>query len=248
MAIESPDTGFPGNVTALTTNRNGGVSTGIWRTFNLATHVADDPVAVAGNRYILEAALPPTAKITWLHQVHGTRVIDADEGAGAPADASVCRRPGVACAILAADCLPVLLCTRAGDVVAAAHAGWRGLAAGVLEATVAAMRTPPGGLMAWLGPCIGPSAFEVGPEVREAFCTRAPRPAAAGVEACFRPAPRRGRFLADLQGLARQRLAALGLRYIVADERCTATAPQRFFSYRRDGDTGRMASLILINP
>lgn len=248
MAVECPDTGFPRNITALTTTRDGGVSGDAWRSFNLATHVGDLDGAVDGNRHILQATLPPGAHVSWLRQVHGTTVVDAATGDGARADASVCHLPGRACAIMTADCLPVLLCDHGGSVVAAAHAGWRGLASGVLESTVAAMRVATSQIMAWLGPCIGPAAFEVGPEVREAFRAGIPAGQAAAVEACFRPSARPGHFLADLQSLARLRLAALGVAHIAADRRCTASLPSTFFSYRRDGTTGRMASLILINP
>ncbi|MEQ8516418.1 MAG: peptidoglycan editing factor PgeF [Chromatocurvus sp.] len=247
MAVEWPDTGFPRNITALTTTRDGGISLAAWRSFNLASHVGDLTGAVAGNRRILQATLPPGARIAWLRQVHGTTVVDAAAGDGARADASVCHRPGVACAVLTADCLPVLLCDRDGSVVAAAHAGWRGLASGVLESTVAAMRRTPSQVTAWLGPCIGSTAFEVGPEVRDAFCAGVAAGHVAAVQACFKPSTRAGHFLADLQALARQRLAALGVVHITADSRCTVSSAETFFSYRRDGETGRMVSLILVN-
>lgn len=248
MAVECPDTGFPRNITALTTTRDGGVSRDAWRSFNLAAHVGDLVGAVDGNRHVLRATLPPGALVSWLTQVHGTSVVDAATGDGARADASVCHLPGRACAVLTADCLPVLLCDRGGSVVAAAHAGWRGLASGVLESTVTAMRVATSEVMAWLGPCIGPAAFEVGPEVREAFRARSAAGQMASVEACFRPSERAGHFLTDLQSLARLRLAGLGVAHIAVDSRCTASSPDTFFSYRRDGTTGRMASLILINP
>ena len=247
MAVEAPCTGFPDNVLALTTTREGGVSNGPWRSLNLASHVGDSPLAVAGNRRRLYSTLPGSHPVTWLDQVHGTRVVDAAVGGnGLQADASICRHPGVACAVLTADCLPVLLCHRGGSVIAAAHAGWRGLAGGVLDATVRAMECEPAELMAWLGPCIGPAAFEVGPEVREAFCAATVPAQAAAVKACFRPSARAGHFLADLRALARWRLDALGVASIAADSRCTASSPLTFFSYRRDGVTGRMASMILI--
>lgn len=245
--VEWPDTGFPSNITAFTTTRDGGISGGAWRSFNLASHVGDIPGAVADNRRILQATLPAGARIAWLRQVHGTMVVDAATGNGARADASVCHQPGFACAVLTADCLPVLLCARDGSAVAAAHAGWRGLAEGVLESTVVAMRRAPSQILAWLGPCIGPTAFEVGHEVRDAFCATPAAGQMSAVRACFRKSARAGHFLADLQGLARQRLAALGVVRITADSRCTLSSPETFFSYRRDGDTGRMASLILVN-
>ena len=247
MAVETPDTGFPDNVLAFTTTREGGISSGPWRSLNLASHVGDSPVAVAGNRRILHSALPGNHPVAWLDQVHGTRVVDAAVGGnGLPADASICHQPVVACAVLTADCLPVLLCERSGSVIAAAHAGWRGLAGGVLDATVTAMGCEPADLMAWLGPCIGPLAFEVGAEVREAFCADAVPAQAAAIRACFRPAARAGHFLADLHALARWRLTALGVASIAADSRCTVSSPLTFFSYRRDGVTGRMASMIII--
>lgn len=247
MAVETPCTGFPDNVLALTTTRDGGVSSGPWRNLNLASHVGDSPLAVAGNRRILHATLPGGSRVAWLNQVHGTRVVDAgDGGDGLEADASICRQPGVACAVLTADCLPILLCDRAGSVIAAAHAGWRGLASGVIDATVASMDREPSDLMAWLGPCIGPEAFEVGPDVLEAFCAGSAPPQAAAIRACFRPSARDGHFLADLHALARRRLASLGVAHIAADSRCTASSPITFFSYRRDGMTGRMASMVLI--
>ena len=248
MSVERVAAGFPRNITALTTTRGGGVGREPWQSFNLALHVGDDGQAVALNRETLRSFLPGDSQIAWLDQVHGTNAIDAARHPGVPADASVCRRPGVACAILTADCLPVLLCDRAGVVVAAAHAGWRGLADGVLEAAVAAMKAAPENLMVWLGPCIGPAAFEVGPEVLATFCDRAPTAQVASVRACFQPSPRPGHYLADLHALARQRLAALGVGHIAVDARCTVSLPASFFSYRRDGETGRMASLILINP
>lgn len=248
LSVERVAAGFPRNVTALTTTRGGGVGRGAWQSFNLASHVGDDRQAVALNRETLRSCLPAGSRIAWLKQVHGTNTVDAARHPGLPADASVCRQPGVACAILTADCLPVLLCDRAGVAVAAVHAGWRGLADGVLEAAVAAMKAAPEDLMAWLGPCIGPAAFEVGPEVLAAFSDRAPTACIAGVRACFQPSRRPGHYLADLHALARQRLTVLGVGHIAVDARCTVSAPEAFFSYRRDGETGRMASLILVNP
>jgi len=175
----------------------------------------------------------------WLRQVHGTRCIVAEDAtAGVEADAGVSFRPGTVCAVLTADCLPVLFCDVGGTVVAAAHAGWRGLAAGVLEAAVAAMRRPAGEILAWLGPAIGPAAFEVGDEVRAAFVARD-----AAAAAAFVPHGA-GKWLCDLDALARQRLAALGLRRIDGGGLCTASDADRFYSYRRDGATGRMASLV----
>ena len=175
----------------------------------------------------------------WLTQVHGTRCVDAARSdPGVEADASFSRERGVVCAVLTADCLPVLLCDEAAGVVAVAHAGWRGLACGVIEATVAAMGEPGDRLLAWLGPAIGPRAFEVGDEVRERFLVDD-----AGAAAGF-VAASRGKWLCDLYALARRRLAALGVRRVAGADYCTAGDPARFFSYRRDGVTGRMATLV----
>jgi len=226
----------PQRVRALQTTRLGGVSRPPYDSLNLGTHVGDDPLAVAANRNRLSALVP--GEPVWLEQVHGTRVEQADVAGCAPAaDACVSRQPHGVCVVMTADCLPVLFCDKAGTVVAAAHAGWRGLADGVIESTVQAMQAAPADLMAWLGPAIGPQAFEVGPEVRAAFVAHDPAAAAAFL-------PRGGKFLADLYLLARQRLAVLGVTSVYGGDLCTFSAPQHFFSYRRDGSTGRMASMI----
>ncbi|MFZ5484278.1 MAG: peptidoglycan editing factor PgeF [Pseudomonadota bacterium] len=255
-----PDWPAPTNVRAVMTTRAGGVSRPPWDSLNPASHVGDDPAAVAENRRRLAAYLP--SEPVWLNQVHGTEVYgcasdrpaspgeEAGRAGQAPAaipcaDASLARQPGQVCAVLTADCLPVLFCDRAGTVVAAAHAGWRGLAAGVLEATVARMAVPPEDVLAWLGVAIGPDVFEVGEEVRQAFID--PHPLAA---VAFRPAlpgtldeaPRQ--WLADLYALARIRLAAAGVTAVYGGGGCTYSDPVRFFSYRRTAVTGRMASLI----
>lgn len=253
-----PDWPAPAGVRALVTSRAGGVSQPPYASMNLAAHVGDDAAAVAENRRILRQSLP--AEPLWLQQVHGTRVVELclppaaatvdarvwQTGPLAPeADASFTRQAGQVCAVLTADCLPVLFCDRGGTVVAAAHAGWRGLAGGVLEATVAAMAVAPADILAWLGPAIGADRFEVGPEVRQIFVEYNPL---AGI--AFRPAlpgtldeaPRK--WLADLGLLARIRLADVGVERVYADTSCTYRDAGRFFSYRRDGCTGRMASLI----
>ncbi len=228
----------PANVKALSTTRAGGVGVAPFDSLNLGTHVGDDPAAVAANRARLRALLP--VEPCWLNQVHGTAVVDLATAHGVPdADAAVSRTPGAVCVVMTADCLPVLLCDRAGTVVGAAHAGWRGLQGGVIEAAVRAMNVPAGELMAWLGPAIGPAAFEVGDEVRAAFVADDPAAACA-----FRPAGPAGKWLADLYLLARQRLAALGVTAVHGGDSCTFTEAERFFSYRRDGRTGRMASLV----
>lgn len=234
----SPDWPAPANVRALLSTRIGGISQAPYASLNFGDHVGDDPLNVLQNRTLLSQLLP--AEPCWLKQVHGTRVADATMPVGVvEADASVAQRTGAVCVIMTADCLPVLLCDREGSVVAAAHAGWRGLLDGVLENTVAAMRRPGNEILAYLGPAIGPDAFEVGDEVRSAFVDRDPLATAA-----FKPAGCIGKWLADLYLLARQRLAGVGVTAIYGGSDCTYSDAERFFSYRRDGVTGRMASLI----
>jgi hypothetical protein len=228
-------------VRSLQTLRTGGCSPAPWASFNLGDHVGDDASRVIANRSALRDLLP--GEPLWLQQVHGLAVLDAaSPGTSREADASFAREPGRVCAVMTADCLPVLFCDRAGTVVAAAHAGWRGLLAGVLSATMHRMAVPPGALMAWLGPAIGPQAFEVGDEVRAAFVARDALAADA-----FSPHGT-GKWLADIYQLARQRLQAAGVRSISGGEWCTVSDATRFFSYRRDGVTGRMASLIWLEP
>lgn len=227
----------PAGVRAYATTRAGGVSAGAYASMNLAAHVGDDAAAVEENRRRLRAHLP--AEPLWLSQVHGNAVARVGEAvAGVEADAAVARRKGAVCAVLTADCLPVLLCNDVGTVVAAAHAGWRGLAGGVIEAAVRAMNEPPPRLLAWLGPAIGPQAFEIGAEVRAAFLAHSPDAAAAFA------AKENGKWLADLYRLAEQRLNALGVERVFGGGFCTFTEAERFYSYRREGNTGRMASLI----
>jgi YfiH family protein len=227
----------PAGVCAAMTTRAGGVSAGAFASFNLAMHVGDDPAAVAENRRRLREALALPAEPAWLEQVHGPRVAVLPGFAGGPADAAVTFTPGSVCAVLVADCLPVFLASRDGDRVAIAHAGWRGLAAGVVEATVAALGGEPGRLVAWLGPAIGPRAFEVGGEVREAFLA-----GDDGADGAFTRG-REGRWLGDLPALARRRLEAAGVDAVTGGELCTHSDRARFYSYRRDGATGRMAAL-----
>lgn len=230
----------PANVRALQTFRTGGCSMAPWDSFNLGDHVGDDAAHVATNRAALRALLP--AEPLWLQQVHGSAAVDADFAANSlVADAAVARQPGRVCTVMTADCLPVLFCDRAGTVVAAAHAGWRGLVAGVLEATVNQMAVPAGELLVWLGPAIGPKCFEVGDEVRAAFVALDPAAAIA-----FAPHAS-GKWLADIYTLARQRLQAAGVGAISGGDFCTVSEADRFFSYRRDGVTGRMASLIWLD-
>lgn len=248
---------LPERVGALSTTRAGGVSPAPYDDgsggggLNLGTHVHDAPRHVLDNRARLRSMLP--AEPAWLNQVHGTAVADAAavalaQAGGAPppdADASIATAPGVVCAVMTADCLPVLFCDAAGAVVAAAHAGWRGLADGVLGRTVAAMRAAGAGeILAWLGPAIGPTQFEVGGEVRDAFLAAAPDAGAQlQLGAAFLPG-RPGKYLADIYALARCLLQADGVLRIAGGEHCTVSEIQRFYSYRRDGVTGRQASLI----
>ena len=232
-----PDWPAPPQVKCLMTTREGGVSQAPWTSLNLGDHVGDDPLHVAANRARLRRQLPVGPG--WLRQVHSARVVELGREPEPEADASFTREAGQVCAVLTADCLPVLLCDRAGSVVAAAHAGWRGLAGGVLEATVAAMQAPPEGILAWMGAAIGPQAFEVGDEVREAFVAQHPQAAAA-----FVSQPTAGKWLADIYQLARIRLAHVGVQAIHGGGRCTFSEADSFFSYRRDGVTGRMAALI----
>jgi YfiH family protein len=232
-----------GRVRALCTLRTGGVSDAPYAALNLATHVGDAPASVGENRHRLRSELALPGEPLWLEQVHGTRVLDADAAGAlkhAPADAAITRQRDRVLAVLVADCLPVLLATRAGDAIGVAHAGWRGLAGGVIERVVEALGAAPAQLQAWLGPAISAAHFEVGFEVRAAFVSR--HAAAAG---CF-SANARGRWQCDLSGLARLRLEALGVHSIHDSALCTASDAQRFFSYRRDGHTGRMAALLWI--
>jgi YfiH family protein len=231
-----PDWPAPANVRAFSTKRNAGFRKAPWNSLNLGENCGDDKQDVMINRQLLEALLPSKPK--WLNQVHGIQVVNLDNSEVVnEADASVTATAGQVCAILTADCLPVLFCNRAGTKVAAAHAGWRGLANGVLEATVAAMDCQAHDLLAWLGPAIGPKAFEVGQDVFDAF-TRAHNENTNAFE------PYHDRWLADLYALARLTLARLGVKNVSGGQYCTYTQQDQFFSYRRDGETGRMASVI----
>jgi len=238
-----PDWPLPATVRSLLTTRQGGVSQGLYASLNLGNHVGDDPVAVVTNRARVGKLV---GKPVWLDQVHGIRVIDVARFVSADqppqADAAFSREPGAACVVMTADCLPVLFCNESGSVVAAAHAGWRGLLAGVLEETIRAMAVPGNTVLAYLGPSIGPQAFEVGDEVRAAYVAENSAAAAA-----FKPAAP-GKWLADIYLLARQRLAGQGVERIYGGSYCTVSDPERFFSYRRDGQTGRMAAMIWLEP
>lgn len=231
-----PDWPAAKRVRALVTTRAGGVSAGNFATLNLSQRVGDDAERVARNRAVLRACLPGDP--AWIRQVHGTTVVDPERATPeTEADAEVTRRAGSVCAVMTADCLPVLLSDRAGSVVGVAHAGWRGLAAGVIESAVQAMEESPEDLLAYIGPGIGPRRYEVGGEVRSAFVEK--DAGAAGAFAALRD----GKYLADLYALARRRLAAAGVGRVHGGGFCTASE-ERFFSFRRDRTTGRMASLI----
>jgi hypothetical protein len=234
-----PDWPAPPGVHSLMTTREGGVSGPPWTSLNLGDHVGDEPAHVAANRARLRRQLP--AEPGWLRQIHSKRVVELGRDSNREADAAFTRKAGTVCAVLTADCLPVLFCDRAGSVVAAAHAGWRGLADGILEASVAAMQVPPGEILAWMGAAIGPQAFEVGDEVREAFVSQHSEAAAAFLR---HPSSVPGKWLADLYRLARIRLARVGVDAVYGGGRCTFSEAESFYSYRRDGVTGRMASLI----
>lgn len=239
LDLLTPDWPVPATVRALSTTRTGGFSAAPWQSLNLGDHVGDAATDVAANREHLRQAAGLPCPPAWLRQVHGTDVVrlGRDTPPGAEADACWTSEPGVVCAILTADCLPVLFADRGGRCVGAAHAGWRGLLSGVLEQCVAAMPVEPAQLLAWLGPAIGPAAFEVGDEVRTAFVTAHPED-----EPYFHPDGLRWR--ADLFELARARLRRTGLPTVLGGGRCTHSDPARFFSHRRDGLCGRQASLI----
>ena len=238
-----PDWSAPAQVRAFVTTRAGGVSEGEFASMNLSASGGDDPRNVARNRDIVRQHLPSAPR--WMRQVHGVAVADLDrldETPLATADAAVASRPGSVGVVLTADCMPLFLCDDSGARVAVAHAGWRGMAAGVIENTVRAMNVPAARVMAWMGPSIGPDAFEVGPEVREAFVA-----VDAKADAAFRPHAA-GKFIADLYALARQRLARAGVERVAGGGFCTYHEAGRFFSYRRVKASGRMGAFIWIEP
>ncbi len=246
-----PDWPSPANVTAFVTTRHGGVSQYPYASLNLGAHVGDDADAVAENRRRFANLLPVSP--AWLNQVHGSVVVnvaDINRAQANAADACVATAVNMPALVLVADCLPVLFTNARGTCVAAAHAGWRGLCTGVLEATVATMRAPAGELMAWLGPAIGPKAFEVGAEVRDAFLAKTNTSEERElIEAAF---VRHGssypeKYFADIYALARVRLRSVGVSQIYGGRFCTVSEPERFFSYRRDGRCGRMAAVIWRN-
>ncbi|CNF05514.1 purine nucleoside phosphorylase YfiH [Yersinia nurmii] len=229
----------PSSVKSCSTTRSGGVSVPPYNSLNLGAHVGDNPADVEQNRQqlITQAALPQAPQ--WLEQVHGTRVLrlTGEPAADIQADAVYSNVPGQVCAVMTADCLPVLFCSLSGDEVAATHAGWRGLCAGVLEQTLAEFSAKPSSIIAWLGPAIGPRQFEVGAEVKQAFVSADPQAALAFT-------PFGDKYLADIYLLARQRLESAGIHAVYGGDLCTVSDEQQFFSYRREGITGRLASLI----
>lgn len=245
IGIIAPRWPVPARVQAAFTLRTGGVSAPPFESLNVGTHVGDAPQSVQENRRLLSEQLRLPAEPTWLQQIHGAGVADLDrdtpfdrDASPRVADAAFTRREDRVCVIQVADCIPVLLAARDGSAVAAAHAGWRGLAGGVLEATIRSLGLEAEELCAWLGPGIGRRHFEVGDEVRAAFVE-----SDAAAAADFEPNPR-GRWQCDLPRLARRRLLRLGLREISGGDACTYADAERFFSYRRDGRCGRMAALI----
>jgi YfiH family protein len=250
---QTPDWPAPDGIGALVTTRPGGHSLPPYDSFNLGTHVGDDTALVLRNRRLLRSALPELGRLQWLEQVHGNRVVSVSAG-DAPlrrrkADAACILQPGDGVAILTADCLPVLFCSRDGQVAAAAHAGWRGLKAGVLENTVLATGRQGSDLMAWLGPAIGPCCFEVGDEVQSAFLAAAgPGSGSQAITArAFAPVTdKAGKSFMDIYAVARQRLLAVGVTQIHGAGQCTVCDDKHFYSYRRAGVTGRMASLIYL--
>jgi len=235
----------PPGIKALTTLRTAGVSQAPYESLNLAAHVDDDEVAVRENRRRLMSGLQLPGEPVWLRQVHGCRIVDAaDAVSGCEADGARTARPDVVCAVLTADCLPVFLCNRSGTEVAVLHAGWRGLAAGVIESGLAALESPPEQLVAGFGPAIGPRRFEIGAEVRERLLESDPHSSTA-----FEASANAGRWMADLYRLAELRLCRAGITMVAdpAQYSCTYEQSDRFFSYRRSGLCGRMASLIWID-
>jgi YfiH family protein len=232
-----PDWPAPARVKAVSSTRLGGFSQPPWEGLNLGDHVGDDPSAVTANRQQLIQSSGMPGSPCWLQQVHGDRLVSASRQI-CEADASITGEPGKVCVVMTADCLPLLMCNLQGNQVAAVHAGWRGLAAGVIEKTLDGFDCPPRDILVWLGPAIGPSAFEVGSEVRQAFIQQDKQAARA-----FKPS-RKDHWLADIYLLARLKLSRKGVRQVFGGNYCTYSDAQQFFSYRRDGQTGRMASLI----
>ena len=242
LQVITPDWSAPTRIRAAFTLRSGGVSAAPYDSLNLGTGIGDSPQAVAENRRRIAERLALPSEPVWLEQVHGTSVVEIGRDASLVGDASVTRVSGRVCAIRVADCLPVLFAARDGSAVGAAHGGWRGLAGGVLETTIARLGISPRQLIAWMGPAIGPRNFEVGDDVRDAFLARD-----AGTASAF-TANARGRWQCDLYSLARHQLRELGVSAVSGGGWCTFAERDRFFSYRRDGQCGRMAALVWIDP
>ena len=234
-----PDWPLPPGVRALQTTRCGGVSSGPWSGFNLGDHVGDDPAAVAANRAALAGYIGCNPR--WLRQVHGTAVCDLDRCAAEvrEADAALARQVGQVCVVMTADCLPVLLCADDGSVVGAVHAGWRGLAHGIVENTIAAMQTQP--TWAWLGAAISQPCFEIGEEVKTAFCSKYPE-----LDSAFKAGEKAGKFYADLYAIARFILKQHGVEVVLGGDQCSYTQTDEYFSYRRAAKTGRMATFVFM--
>lgn len=244
MDLIIPDWPAPANVRAVFTTRIGGCSTGVYQGLNLGMHVQDNPEFVETNRAKLTDKLELTHSPIWLNQVHGTSVYAAyaETNEIPTADAAVTTQQALPLTVMTADCLPVLFCDRTGTVVATAHAGWRGLCQGVIESTLESMQVPVDDILVWLGPAIGPQAFEVGEDVRSAFLAQN-----SEAEAAFLPTATDGKYFADIYGLAKLRLQAKGVHQIYGGQFCTFSDEQRFYSYRRSGQTGRMAGLIWLS-
>ncbi len=236
-----PNWSAPPTVRASCTTRLGGVSAPPFGTLNLALHVGDDPALVAQNRKILREQMALPAEPCWINQTHGTQTVTLEQDISRDADAAVTRVAGTIAVVMIADCLPILLCNRAGNEVGAVHAGWRGLQAGIVESALAKMDSPNQQLMAWIGPGISQACFEVGDDVRSAFLDSTPHAQA------FFSANRRGHWLCDLAGLAEQVLRAQGVGDVCRDAHCSYHDAERFYSYRRVATTGRMAALIWIS-
>lgn len=245
----SADWNVPAKVVAFSTTRIGGVSESNFASLNLAAHVGDDPRHVEENRALLEASLPQGIKLQWLNQIHSTDVVAIDHaGQEITADAVITRQENLVCAVQTADCLPLFVSSLAGDEVAMIHAGWKGLAAGIIENTIQTMSSEPKDLAVWLGPAIGPCHFEVGSEVRELFLSASTsnNNHNNALKDCFAPTQQADKYMADLYALAKIKLAWLGVESVSGGSHCTHCDADQFFSYRRDGVTGRMLNLIYI--
>ena len=244
------DWNAPSTVVALSTTRKGGISAAPYASFNVGTHVGDDPAHVDANRAILQRELPPNLRWQWLDQVHGTDVLEVVEtGSALTADGLLTREKNLICCVQTADCLPIFVAAIDGSEIAMTHAGWKGLASGIIENTISAMKSSGKDLAVWLGPAIASCHFEVGAEVRECFlAAEASESTKYELERCFSPAKSHGKYMADLYGIARIKLSSLGISHgnISGGTHCTYCDEDRFFSYRRDGVTGRMLNAIYI--